>query len=149
MGFFTHPSHFPVPPPFHHTTSLALPYTTLQVVSLHCNLDDNTRHLINKNTLKLMKPEAVLVNAARGPCINEADLVAHLQQNPNFRVGLDVFEFEPAMVEGLEKCDNAVIVPHIASASFWTRSGMVCGCWGRRRGRLKGNLLVFVDGLDV
>ena len=76
-----------------------------------------------------MKPDAVLVNAARGPCIDEAALVKHLQENPTFRAGLDVFEFEPDMVAGLEKCNNAVIVPHIASASFWTRSGMVgLGC---------------------
>ena len=94
------------------------------VVSLHCNLDDTTRHLINAERLKMMKPNAVLVNAARGPVIDEAALVAHLKANPEFRCGLDVFEDEPAMKPGLESCANAVIVPHIASASLWTRSGM-------------------------
>lgn len=58
-----------------------------QVVSLHCNLDDNTRHLINKERLALMKKDAVLVNAARGPCIDEAALVKHMQDNPDFRAG--------------------------------------------------------------
>lgn len=94
------------------------------VVSLHCNLDDNTRHLINKERLALMKKDAVLVNAARGPCIDEAALVKHMQDNPDFRAGLDVFEDEPAMAPGLAQLPNAVIVPHIASASMWTRSGM-------------------------
>lgn len=63
------------------------PVSSVQVVSLHCNLDDNTRHLINAQRLALMKPDAVLVNAARGPCIDEAALVAHLKANPNFRAG--------------------------------------------------------------
>lgn len=94
------------------------------VVSLHCNLDANTRHLINAQRLALMKKDAVLVNAARGPCIDEKALVAHLKANPEFRCGLDVFEHEPAMAPGLADCPNAVIVPHIASASLWTRSGM-------------------------
>lgn len=94
------------------------------VVSLHCNLDDSTRHLINAERLRMMKPHAVLVNAARGPCIDEAALVAHLKKNPEFRCGLDVFEDEPAMKPGLAECPNAVIVPHIASASAWTREGM-------------------------
>jgi hydroxypyruvate reductase 1 len=94
------------------------------VVSLHCNLDDSTRHLINAERLRAMKPEAVLVNAARGPCVDEAALVAHLRAHPEFRCGLDVFEDEPAMKPGLAECPNAVIVPHIASASAWTREGM-------------------------
>ncbi|GLI62175.1 hypothetical protein VaNZ11_004758 [Volvox africanus] len=94
------------------------------VVSLHCNLDASTRHLINAKRLAMMKKDAVLVNAARGPCIDEAALVAHLKANPDFRCGLDVFEDEPAMKPGLADCPNAVIVPHIASASMWTRSGM-------------------------
>lgn len=94
------------------------------VVSLHCNLDATTTHLMNEARLKMMKPNAVLINAARGPVIEEAALVAHLKANPEFRCGLDVFEHEPAMAPGLAECPNAVIVPHIASASFWTRSGM-------------------------
>ncbi len=56
-----------------------------QVVSLHCNLDENTKHLINAERLGLMKPDAVLVNASRGPVIDETALVAHLQANPEFR----------------------------------------------------------------
>jgi hydroxypyruvate reductase 1 len=58
-----------------------------QVVSLHCNLDENTKHLINKQRLAVMKEDAVLVNAARGACIDEAALVAHMKEHPNFRAG--------------------------------------------------------------
>lgn len=61
-----------------------------------------------------MKSDAVLINAARGPVIDEVALVDHLQSNPEFRVGLDVFEDEPLMKPGLKECPNAVIVPHIA-----------------------------------
>jgi hydroxypyruvate reductase 1 len=94
------------------------------VVSLHPLLDKTTHHLINKERLSIMKEDAILVNAARGPVVDEVALVNHLQQNPNFRCGLDVFEDEPDMKPGLAECKNAVIVPHIASASQWTRGGM-------------------------
>ena len=94
------------------------------LVSIHTVLDDSTRHLINTERLAMMKPDAVLVNTARGPIIDEAALVAHCQANPDFRVGLDVFENEPAMAPGLAGLDNVVIVPHIASATTWTREGM-------------------------
>lgn len=57
----------------------------LQVVSLHCALTDETKHLINKERLSIMKSDAVLVNASRGPVIDETALVKHLQENPNFR----------------------------------------------------------------
>jgi len=97
---------------------------TADLVSLHCVMDESTRGLINKERLGMMKPDATLVNAARGEVIVEADLVAHLRANPEFRAGLDVFEREPLMAEGLAECPNAVIVPHIASASQFTRGGM-------------------------
>jgi hydroxypyruvate reductase 1 len=56
--------------------------------------------------------------------IDEAALVAHCRDNPEFRAGLDVFENEPAIAPGLSELDNVVIVPHIASATRWTREGM-------------------------
>lgn len=108
------------------------------VVSLHCNLDAATKHLINSQRLSMMKKDAVLVNAARGPVIDEKALVAHLQANPDFRVGLDVFEDEPLMAPGLAACPNAVIVPHIASASMWTRGGMATLAAANVAGRLRG-----------
>ncbi|XP_010555223.1 PREDICTED: glycerate dehydrogenase HPR, peroxisomal-like [Tarenaya hassleriana] len=94
------------------------------VISLHPVLDKTTFHLVNKESLSLMKKEAILVNCSRGPVIDEAALVEHLKQNPMFRVGLDVFEEEPYMKPGLAEMKNAIVVPHIASASKWTREGM-------------------------
>jgi glycerate dehydrogenase len=125
----------------------------LQVVSLHCNLDESTHHLINKERLEMMKPSAVIINAARGPCIDEVALVNHLKANPDFFAGLDVFEDEPAMKPGLAECNNAVIVPHIASASLWTRSGMatlaacnVAACLQGYAAYNGPDVLPFVDG---
>ena len=61
-------------------------------ISLHPVLDKTTYHLINPERLAIMKKDAVLVNASRGPVIDEVALVEHLKANPMFRVGLDVFE---------------------------------------------------------
>lgn len=124
------------------------------VVSLHSVLDKTTHHLINKDRLNMMKRDAVLVNAARGPVIDEVALVNHLKANPEFRCGLDVFEDEPLMKPGLKDCPNAVIVPHIASASLWTRSGMATLAAANVANRLLGNpvwsnpndVIPFVDG---
>jgi hydroxypyruvate reductase 1 len=93
-------------------------------VSVHTVLDESTHHLINKEKLALMKENAVLVNTSRGPVVDEAALVAHCRKHPDFRAGLDVFEEEPRMKSGLVELDNVVIVPHIASATRWTREGM-------------------------
>ena len=93
-------------------------------VSIHTILDDSTHHLINKRSLALMKADAILVNTSRGPVIDEAALVEHCRAHPDFRVGLDVFEDEPELKPGLVDLDNVVQVPHIASATSWTREGM-------------------------
>ena len=93
-------------------------------VSIHTILDDSTHHLINAERLALMKADAIIVNTSRGPVIDEAALVAHCQKHPDFKAGLDVFEDEPEMKPGLVELDNVVIVPHIASATSWTRQGM-------------------------
>jgi hydroxypyruvate reductase 1 len=93
-------------------------------VSTHTILDDSTHHLINKKRLALMKENAILVNTSRGPVIDESALVEHCRAHPDFRVGLDVFEDEPELKPGLVDLDNVVMVPHIASATSWTRQGM-------------------------
>ena len=93
-------------------------------ISVHTILDDTTHHLINAERLALMKESAILVNTSRGPVVDEAALVAHCRKHPNFRAGLDVFEDEPDLKPGLNELDNVVIVPHIASATRWTREGM-------------------------
>lgn len=97
---------------------------TADCVSVHTVLDDTTRHLIDARRLALMKPDAILINTSRGPVVDEKALVNHCRCHPDFRVGLDVFEHEPDMAPGLAELDNVVIVPHIASATRWTREGM-------------------------
>lgn len=94
------------------------------VVSLHPVLDSTTHHMMNADRLGLMKENAILVNASRGAVIDETALVAHCQTHPQFRAGLDVFEDEPALKPGLASLDNVVMVPHLGSATSWTRRGM-------------------------
>lgn len=94
------------------------------VVSLHACLDDTTRRMIDAARLAWMKRNALLVNTSRGALIDEEALVAHCRANPGFRVGLDVFEDEPRMKPGLSELDNVVIVPHLGSATTWSREGM-------------------------
>jgi glycerate dehydrogenase len=118
------------------------------VVSLHPVLDKTTHHLMNEERLNLMKPDAILVNASRGPVIDEAALVAHCQKNPDFRVGLDVFEDEPEMKPGLNELPNVVIVPHIASATGWTREGMATLAASNVAGILRG-FPVWQDQNDI
>ena len=93
-------------------------------VSIHTILNESTHHLIDAQRLALMKNHAILVNTSRGPVVDEAALVAHCQKNPDFKAALDVFEDEPEMKPGLVDLENVVIVPHIASATSWTRQGM-------------------------
>ncbi len=94
------------------------------VVSVHPPLDQTTHHLIDAKRLRVMKKNAILINTARGPVIDEAALVAHCRRNPDFKAGLDVYEHEPKMKPGLSRSRNVVIVPHIASATQWARQGM-------------------------
>ena len=82
------------------------------------------RHLVDARRLDLMKPAAVLVNASRGPVVDEAALIAHLRAHPEFTAGLDVFEFEPSLVEGLTDLPNVVLSPHTGSATLESRSDM-------------------------
>jgi len=93
-------------------------------VSVHTVLDESTHHLINAERLAQMKDNAILINTSRGPVVDEAALVDHCRKHPDFRAGLDVFEDEPDLKPGLVDLENVVIVPHIASATRWTREGM-------------------------
>jgi len=108
------------------------------IVSLHTVLDESTTHLINAERLALMKDDAVLINSSRGPVVDEVALIEHCRTHPDFRAGLDVVEDEPDMKPGLVDLDNIVVVPHIASATVWTRRGMATLAAANVAGILQG-----------
>ncbi len=93
------------------------------VVSLHCPLTEQTRHLIGAAELALMKPGAALINTARGPVVDEAALVQALREG-RVVAGLDVYEREPALEPGLAELENVVLSPHLGSATVETRTAM-------------------------
>src|SRR3989475_117890 len=93
-------------------------------VTLHTNLTPETRHLIGERTLRLMRKSAIVVNAARGPIVDEAALARALREGWIAGAGLDVFEEEPRIHPDLLPLQNVVLAPHIASASRDTRVAM-------------------------
>ena len=93
-------------------------------VTLHALLSPETRHLIGAAELRQMKRTAYLINASRGPCVNEADLAQALKEGRIAGAGLDVYEEEPKVQPGLLSLPNVVLAPHIASASRETRLRM-------------------------
>ncbi|HEX5249764.1 MAG TPA: D-glycerate dehydrogenase [Gaiellales bacterium] len=97
---------------------------TADVVSIHTPLSAETRHLIDARRLALMKPTAHLVNTSRGPVVDEAALAAALRDGTIAGTGLDVFEREPAIEPGLLELENAVLIPHLGSATVETRTAM-------------------------
>jgi len=112
-------------------TNKGMKYSTLEellrvsdFVSIHVPLTPDTKHLINTNTLALMKPTAFLINTARGPIIDEAALVSALKSKKIAGAGLDVYEAEPALAEGLSDLENVVLTPHTASATYEARGAM-------------------------
>jgi glyoxylate reductase len=97
---------------------------TSDVVSLHTPLTAETRHLVGADELEAMKETAVLVNAARGPVVDEAALAAALAAGQIAAAGLDVYEHEPRVEPALLSLDNVVLVPHLGSATVETRTAM-------------------------
>ena len=93
-------------------------------VTIHAPLDAQTHHLIDARALALMKPTAYLVNAARGPIVDESALVAALQRRAIAGAALDVYENEPHLAEGLAELDNVILVPHLGANSRRTRERM-------------------------
>ncbi len=90
---------------------------TADIVSLHCPLTEQTKHIINAETLSAMKSDAVLVNTGRGALIDEAAFVDSMKAGHLSGAGLDVFEYEPDMHPGLLELDNITLTPHIGAAT--------------------------------
>ncbi len=98
-------------------------------VSLHCDLNPSTYHLMNDAAFAQMKASAVLINTARGPVVDQAALAAALRGEKIFAAGIDVTEPEPLPPEHeLYQLSNLIVVPHIASATVATRNAMASIC---------------------
>ena len=93
-------------------------------VSLHCPAGANTKHLINAQTLKLMKPSAHLINTARGDVVDSIALCEALKNKQIAGAGLDVYENEPHIYEGFLALENVELLPHLGSATLETRTAM-------------------------
>jgi glyoxylate reductase len=103
-------------------------FATADVVSLHCPLTPATRHLVNAARLARMKPTAILVNTARGGCVDEDALVDALRAGRIFAAALDVYAREPEIDPRLVDCPRLVLAPHIGSATTETRTRMAELC---------------------
>lgn len=109
-------------------------------VSLHCPGGDENRHLISTRQFKIMKNSAFLINTARGEVIDEKALVTALRNGTIAGAGLDVFDEEPNIHKDLLECENAVLLPHLGSATNETREAMGF--------RVLDNLADFFSGKD-
>jgi len=94
------------------------------VLSLHCPLTPETHHLIGEAELAAMKPSAVLINAARGPVVDESALARAIAAGEIAAAGLDVYEHEPRVEPALLELENVVLAPHLGSATVETRTAM-------------------------
>ena len=111
-------------------------------ITLHCPLNDQTKHLINKETIGKMKPNAVIVNTGRGALINEADLCEVLAAKRIAGAGLDVQEVEPPVEDSpLYTLDNVIITPHMGWKGLETRQRLV--------GIIRDNIQAFLKGEPI
>jgi len=94
------------------------------IVTLHLPLDASTRNILSAERLALMRPEAILVNTARGPVVDEAALAAALREGRIAAAALDVYEHEPRVHPDLLGLENVTLVPHLGSATVETRAAM-------------------------
>ena len=111
-------------------------------ITLHCPLNDQTKHMINKATIAKMKPSAVIINTGRGPLINEADLCEALAAKRIAGAGLDVQEVEPPVEDSpLYTLDNVIITPHMGWKGLETRQRLV--------GIIRDNVQAFLKGEPI
>ncbi len=126
-----------------HARRVSLPTLLQQAdfVTLHVPLNDSTHHMIGKKELNMMNKDAFLINTSRGPVIDEKALVVALRKKSIAGAALDVYENEPKMAPGLAKLNNAVLVPHIGSATKETRTAMA---------KLSGgNVLAYIQNKEL
>ncbi len=125
-----------------HYTDLETVLKNSDYVSLHCPLTPATRHLINTDTLALMKPTAFLINTSRGALIDEPALIKALQERKIAGAGLDVQETEPPVEDNpLYTLDNVILTPHMGWKGLETRQRLLS--------ILKGNIDGFINGKPV
>ena len=111
-------------------------------ITLHCPLNDQTKYIINKETIGKMKSSAVIVNTGRGPLINEADLCEALAAKRIAGAGLDVQEVEPPAEDSpLYTLDNVIITPHMGWKGLETRQRLV--------GIIRDNVQAFFKGEPI
>ena len=111
-------------------------------ITLHCPLNDQTKHIINKEAIGKMKPSAVIVNTGRGPLINEADLCEALLSKRIAGAGLDVQEVEPQAEDSpIYTLDNVIITPHMGWKGLETRQRLV--------GIIRDNVQAFFKGEPI
>ncbi|KAF2956917.1 D-glycerate dehydrogenase [Marinitoga sp. 38H-ov] len=110
---------------------LGIKYATIEeivknsdYISLHTPLTNETYHLLDEKEFSLMKPNAIIINTARGPVINEKVLIKYLKEKKIAGAGLDVYEEEPKIPQELLELDNVVLTPHTGSATYETRDKM-------------------------
>ena len=110
----------------------------MDVISVNCPHTPATFHLLSARRLKLLRPQAIVVNTSRGEVIDETALTRMLQGREIAGAGLDVFEHEPAINPKLRQLDNVVLLPHMSSATIEGRLDM-----GEK---VLINIKTFVDG---
>jgi len=118
-------------------------------VSLHVPLTDKTRHLIGIQQLSQMKRSAFLINASRGPVVNEKELVEALGKGIIAGAGLDVYENEPALTPGLTNLPNVVLTPHVGSGTIEDRTRMAQIATNNLLDGLKGEMPRFILNPDA
>jgi len=98
--------------------------STADIITIHAALTPQTFHLISKEKISLIRKDAILINAARGPIVDEKALAEALEKGQIWGAGLDVYEREPDIEKKLLSLDNVILLPHIASATYETRLKM-------------------------
>lgn len=129
-------------PPYIHKASLDELFSECDIVSLHCPLNENTRHLVDVDRLKMMKPSAILINTGRGPLIDEQAVAEALNEGRLAAFGADVLDVEPARSDNpLLTARNSFITPHIAWATVEARKRLLDIC--------VENVAAFVSGAPI